>query len=174
MEPHLLGCHTRSGLLAHDRSWRQLSPGLLWLACLGPLHTSCERALTQAQCWGLLLKGSSVIPLHSAEAEGWLKGELAIRRGPFCPMQRVPKHSQQLGQSSGVLWMSLSLPSSLSKAVCVVLPVRCPLGSQSQPVCPGSCSRRAGAAVPIPAAPPVAACPSPRLYFTPEAVVCQC
>lgn len=92
VELHLLGCHTRSGLLAHDRSWWQLFQELLWLACLGPLHTSSERALTQAECWGLLLEGSSVTPLHSAEAEGWLKDELAIREKGFlshagCPQE---------------------------------------------------------------------------------------
>lgn len=39
--------------------------------------------------------------------------------------------------------MSLSLPSSLSKVGCVVLPVRCPLGTQSQSVCPESFTRAA-------------------------------
>lgn len=39
--------------------------------------------------------------------------------------------------------MSLSLSSSLSKVGCVVLPVRYPLGTQSESVCPESFTRAA-------------------------------
>lgn len=123
VELHLLRCCTRSHMTEAGGSCPRSCSGLpVWGHCTPPL-----KELSHKQTAGVSSSRASVSP-HSIQQRlkgGW-RVNLQSGRGAFCPMQGVPEHSQQLSQSSGALWMSLSLPSSLSTVDCVVLPVNVP------------------------------------------------
>lgn len=111
----------------------------VWGHCTPPL-----KELSQKQSAGVSSSRAPVSP-HSIQQRP--KGELAVREKGFLSHAGAPKNSQQLSQSSGVLWMSLSLLPAQGW-VCVA-PSEMSLG-QPVPIClpgalPQSCSRRAGA-----------------------------
>lgn len=100
-----------------------------------------------------LLKIVGTAPASPRSVQRRLKGISAMGgqgEGAFHSLQRAAERSQLLCPSSADRWMSPSPPfSSLSKAGCMVLPVRRPVPACLLGVLLQGCSRRAGAVIPV-------------------------